>query len=152
MSQLSCPWQLVQWDGCAPSPSGSGSYRMSGTQALSPPIPRSLSSVTQVVHRRGCVVQLRSAGAVSRLERERAKFALCIAAWALLDRITTMATPSPNSNSATSSNNSNIAGSTSHHHLPQSQHLTTVSSMQGRRRWLWMQFLYFNWDNELLER
>ncbi|XP_061084662.1 dual specificity mitogen-activated protein kinase kinase 4b isoform X2 [Conger conger] len=44
-----------------------------------------------------------------------------------------MATPSPSTNSTTSSsNNSNNAGSTltSHHHQSQSQHITTVSSMQ----------------------
>ncbi|XP_042561470.1 dual specificity mitogen-activated protein kinase kinase 4-like isoform X3 [Clupea harengus] len=44
-----------------------------------------------------------------------------------------MATPSPSTNSSSSHNNSNNAGSTAttHHHQSQSQHITTMSSMQG---------------------
>ncbi|XP_055725930.1 dual specificity mitogen-activated protein kinase kinase 4-like [Salvelinus fontinalis] len=63
-------------------------------------------------------------------EREGEVCSACIAASALLESNTTMATPSSNSNFTTSSGNSNIAGSTSHHHHPQTQHMTTVSSMQ----------------------
>uniref|UniRef100_A0AAZ3Q3F3 mitogen-activated protein kinase kinase n=1 Tax=Oncorhynchus tshawytscha TaxID=74940 RepID=A0AAZ3Q3F3_ONCTS len=43
----------------------------------------------------------------------------------------TMATPSPNNSTTSTSHNSNNAGSTgSHHHQSQSQHITTMSSMQ----------------------
>lgn len=56
---------------------------------------------------------------------------LCIAARALLpESNTTMATPSPDSNSTSSSNSSSIVGSTSHHFHQQTQ----SSSMQGRRQ------------------
>ncbi|CDQ61268.1 unnamed protein product [Oncorhynchus mykiss] len=42
-----------------------------------------------------------------------------------------MATPSPNNSTTSTSHNSNNAGSTgSHHHQSQSQHITTMSSMQ----------------------
>ncbi|CAJ1080506.1 dual specificity mitogen-activated protein kinase kinase 4b isoform X2 [Xyrichtys novacula] len=75
------------------------------------------------------VVQLlRSSVAVSRSEAERGRsFTLCIAAWALLpEPNTTMATPSPDSNSTSSSNSGSIIGSTSHHFHQQTQ----SSSMQ----------------------
>ncbi|XP_071241760.1 dual specificity mitogen-activated protein kinase kinase 4-like isoform X2 [Salvelinus alpinus] len=43
----------------------------------------------------------------------------------------TMATPSPNNSTTSTSHNSNNPGSTgSHHHQSQSQHITTMSSMQ----------------------
>lgn len=46
---------------------------------------------------------------------------------------TTMATPSPNNSTAPSGHNSsnNAGPAASHHHQSQSQHITTMSSMQG---------------------
>ncbi|KAM9472298.1 dual specificity mitogen-activated protein kinase kinase 4a isoform 5-T5 [Salvelinus alpinus] len=53
----------------------------------------------------------------------------------------TMATPSPNNSTTSTSHNSNNAGSTgSHHHQSQSQHITTMSSMQGKRKALKLNF------------
>ncbi|XP_071241763.1 dual specificity mitogen-activated protein kinase kinase 4-like isoform X5 [Salvelinus alpinus] len=53
----------------------------------------------------------------------------------------TMATPSPNNSTTSTSHNSNNPGSTgSHHHQSQSQHITTMSSMQGKRKALKLNF------------
>ncbi|XP_041941085.1 dual specificity mitogen-activated protein kinase kinase 4a isoform X7 [Alosa pseudoharengus] len=53
-----------------------------------------------------------------------------------------MATPSPSNSTSSSHNNSNNAGSTAtiHHHQAQSQHITTMSSMQGKRKALKLNF------------
>ncbi|XP_077406651.1 dual specificity mitogen-activated protein kinase kinase 4b isoform X2 [Vanacampus margaritifer] len=71
---------------------------------------------------------LRSSCAVSRLEAERGRsFTICIAARVLLpEPNTTMATPSPDSNSSSSSNSFNIVGSALHQFHQQTQ----SSSMQ----------------------